>query len=174
MTLIHVLQCIVSCIVICTESAKKSIVPALIFYAGLYILVLQFFWPKCRIWEKNWRQKPAKRRNIKKFFITSSWLWLIIEQAIHFKLKKEKITQLFLIYQNCFNLCSAFIQNLYISYLPHFNITFYADMWLWLKIHFISQVWEAVVAEEGGGEEPEEGGGEGEAGDKPGVPQKVW
>lgn len=59
-------------------------------------------------------------------------------------------------------------------YLPHFNITFYADMWLWLKIHFISQVWEAVVAEEGGGEEPEEGGGEGEAGDKPGVPQKVW
>lgn len=47
-------------------------------------------------------------------------------------------------------------------------------MWLWLKIHFISQVWEAVVAEEGGGEEPEEGGGGGEAGDKPGVPQKVW
>lgn len=47
-------------------------------------------------------------------------------------------------------------------------------MWLWLKIHFISQVWEVVVAEEGGGEEPEEGGGEGEAGDKPGVPQKVW
>lgn len=44
----------------------------------------------------------------------------------------------------------------------------------WLKINFISQVWEAVVAEEGGGEEPEEGGGEGEAGDKPGVPQKVW
>lgn len=91
MTFIHVLQCIVSCIVICTESAKKSIVPALIFYAGLYILVLQFFWPKCRIWEKNWRQKPAKSRNIKKFFITSSWLWLIIEQAIHFKLKNYTI-----------------------------------------------------------------------------------
>lgn len=90
-TLIHVLQCMVSCIVICTESAKKSIVPALIFYAGLYILVLQFFWPECQIWEKNWRQKPAKRRNIKKFFMTSSWLWFkIIEQAIHFKLKKRK------------------------------------------------------------------------------------
>lgn len=29
------------------------------------------------------------------------------------------------------------------------------------------------MAEEGGGEELEEGGGEGEAGDKPGVPQKV-
>lgn len=47
-------------------------------------------------------------------------------------------------------------------------------LFIYLKIHFISQVWEAVVAEEGGGEEPEEGGGEGEAGDKPGVPQKVW
>lgn len=104
--------------------------------------------------------------------MTSSWLWLIIEQAIHFKLKKEKIYPIILNLPKLLqSLLSIYPKPIY---LPHFNITFYADMWLWLKIHFISQVWEAVVAEEGGGEEPEEGGGEGEAGDKPGVPQKVW
>lgn len=137
-TLIHVLQCIVSCIVICTEWAKKSIVPALIFYAGLYILVLQFFWPKCQIWEKNWRQKPAKRRNIKKFFMTSSWLWFeIVEQAIHFKLKKKKkdCTIILNLPKLLQSLLSIYPKPIY---LPHFNITFYADMWLWLKIHFIS------------------------------------
>lgn len=40
-------------------------------------------------------KNQQKGEILRNFFMTSSWLWLIIEQAIHFKLKKEKITQLF-------------------------------------------------------------------------------